>query len=365
MIHGMDARKTLKVPYIEGLDRANDIKGFESLLVNAAGDTGAGAGEIGTVNWPEDFPYRPECGFHIGWCRRGIGILYHVKGLDLRAMALEDNGPVWEDSCCEFFISDPKDGTYYNFEMNCIGTLLAAKRKSREDCVHFTEDKLKKIRRFSTLEHKEMEMTDREFSWKLGLFIPFSLMGIVSDDIPTVLNANFYKCGDKTAHIHFLSWSPVGCPSPDFHRPDFFGTLELEPAPCSRRKGVLYPALMLLYFIALGFLCFGHFDNMSDVPTTILGFPADKFVHFCMFLPFPLLAYATFCRRLRNGWRLVLTLTGIFALGCLIGGGIELAQGLTDYRSCDILDFRADAAGLAVGTLASILIHIAGKRNVK
>jgi hypothetical protein len=36
-------------------------------------------------------------------------------------------------------------------------------------------------------------------------------------------NANFYKCGDKLAEPHFIAWSNIDTPKPDFHRPDFFG----------------------------------------------------------------------------------------------------------------------------------------------
>ena len=48
----------------------------------------------------------------------------------------------------------------------------------------------------------------------------------VSD--PESIRANFYKCGDKTAHPHYLSWSPIDTPKPDFHRPEFFGELILK-----------------------------------------------------------------------------------------------------------------------------------------
>ena len=37
--------------------------------------------------------------------------------------------------------------------------------------------------------------------------------------------ANFYKCGDETEVPHYGAWSPVETPSPDFHRPEFFGEL--------------------------------------------------------------------------------------------------------------------------------------------
>jgi hypothetical protein len=46
---------------------------------------------------------------------------------------------------------------------------------------------------------------------------------------PTVTwRANFYKCGDKTSHPHWLTWNPVDKPRPDFHLPQYFGTLVFE-----------------------------------------------------------------------------------------------------------------------------------------
>ncbi len=42
------------------------------------------------------------------------------------------------------------------------------------------------------------------------------------------LRANFYCCGDLTPRPCYAAWSPVLTPAPDFHRPEFFGTLILE-----------------------------------------------------------------------------------------------------------------------------------------
>ena len=42
------------------------------------------------------------------------------------------------------------------------------------------------------------------------------------------IKANFYKCGDELQTPHFLSWNPINIEKPDFHRPDFFGSLEFE-----------------------------------------------------------------------------------------------------------------------------------------
>ncbi|MBF0230732.1 MAG: hypothetical protein HQK63_14285 [Desulfamplus sp.] len=40
--------------------------------------------------------------------------------------------------------------------------------------------------------------------------------------------ANFYKCADKTSHPHWLTWSPVDFPKPNFHIHESFGILKFE-----------------------------------------------------------------------------------------------------------------------------------------
>ena len=40
-----------------------------------------------------------------------------------------------------------------------------------------------------------------------------------------VIKGNFYKCGDKTAHKHYLSWSPIDLDSPNCHCPEYFGVI--------------------------------------------------------------------------------------------------------------------------------------------
>ena len=50
----------------------------------------------------------------------------------------------------------------------------------------------------------------------------------ITDLSGMTIRANFYKCGDKLQQPHFLSWNPISTPRPNFHVPQFFGTLELE-----------------------------------------------------------------------------------------------------------------------------------------
>lgn len=210
--------QTMKIPLIEGLEKMT----YGELDLTM--ETGAAKSFIGCVNWKE-YPYSPDVAFSVARSRTHLAVLYHVRGLDLRAIAMEDNGPVWEDSCCEMFVADPSDGTYYNFEMNCIGTILAAKRTGREDAHHFSAGELSRIVRHSTLQRKQHDLSGKIFGWSVAMCIPFDLIGTDPDKLPPFLRANFYKCGDRTAHPHFLSWNPISVPAPDFHRPEFFGEL--------------------------------------------------------------------------------------------------------------------------------------------
>jgi hypothetical protein len=210
----------LDVPYIEGLRKMSDGE------LDLALDWGGAKGFTGNVCWPEQYPYRPDCCFAMAHDSECLAILFHVRGLDLRAKALEDNGRVWEDSCCEIFIADPSDGTYYNFEENCIGMMVSGKGAGREGRVRRGPEEMGQIRRITTLKKREIDLGDKIFGWSAGMVIPLSLMGF-HGDFPAVLRGNIYKCGDKTVHPHFLSWNPVLTPKPDFHRPEYFGEFKL------------------------------------------------------------------------------------------------------------------------------------------
>ncbi|MBR1698654.1 MAG: VanZ family protein [Bacteroidales bacterium] len=120
----------------------------------------------------------------------------------------------------------------------------------------------------------------------------------------------------------------------------------------SRRHKIAFQVLFFLYIALLLFLCFGQFQNVHSVPRTILGIPSDKMVHFCMFFPFPILAFLAF-DQYTNTVRQSLLFSGItFVVGILLALGTEWGQArLTRYRSGDTRDFLADSLALVLGTL--------------
>ena len=185
---------------------------------------------IDKVNWPESFPEKPEVKVEVRNSHEYLFLNYRVKGEQLRAVTTEDQGPVWEDSCVEFFCQVPGDEHYMNFETNCIGAMVGSRRKGRaEDVQPFAPEQMAQIERRCTYPREVIEERDGLFEWTVELKIPLKLIfGDKPVSFPQILRANFYKCADKTKKPHFLSWQPIPLPRPDFHCPQFFGEIVLE-----------------------------------------------------------------------------------------------------------------------------------------
>lgn len=213
--------KSICVPFIHGLENLSPGEFSETMR------TAGAAGAVDSVNWPDSFPYCPETSFHIARSENFLALRYRVRGLDLRATALTDNGRSWEDSCCEFFIS-PAGSEYFNIETTCIGSILMAHGTGREGRTVLAAEDVARVIRRSSLERKAYALEGGPYEWSLDILIPFELIGLSGSALPASVNANFYKCANLTAHKHFVSWNPVETPSPDFHRPEFFGLLIFE-----------------------------------------------------------------------------------------------------------------------------------------
>ena len=200
---------------------------FENQDLDTALELGGVRFDVECVNWPETFPYAPLCSGRIARTQDALVVDFRVSGLDLRAQNLTDNGRQWEDSCVEVFIKDPEEDTYYNFEINALGKVLACSGADRHGRVARPAEEMEEILRFGQLEGGPLD-EGGIWTWRVGVVIPFELIGVDPENLPDSIRANFYKCGDKTAHPHYLSWSPIDTPKPDFHRPEFFGELLLK-----------------------------------------------------------------------------------------------------------------------------------------
>ena len=153
---------------------------------------------IDTVNW-DAYPYKPEVSFRIVHTGDKLLVHYRVTEESVRAVAAHDDGRVWEDSCCEFFVSPDGNDVYYNLECNCGGTLLLHGGQKGGERPSAPVSVLESASAF--------------------------FLHAITDFSGLVMRANFYKCGDLLRTPHFLSWSPIDLPRPQFHCPQYFGEI--------------------------------------------------------------------------------------------------------------------------------------------
>ena len=137
----------------------------------------------------------------------------------LLARRTERDSGVCEDSCMEFFLSpDENDPHYLNFEINPFGALYLHKNLNRYETEAVdAPDELFEIKSVITAT-----------SWELFYKIPFSFILSHFEKITDSCKANFYKCGEDTPVEHYACWNEIHLEKPDFHCPQFFGTLVFE-----------------------------------------------------------------------------------------------------------------------------------------
>ncbi|MBE6252824.1 MAG: hypothetical protein E7109_04840 [Bacteroidales bacterium] len=120
----------------------------------------------------------------------------------------------------------------------------------------------------------------------------------------------------------------------------------------------------IVYLLAVLYLCFGKFENTPDIPWSFLGIPSDKLVHFCMFFPYPILAFLAF-DRFTDTPKSTFLFSGItWVLGLLLAVATEWGQAhLTDYRSGDPWDLLADALAITLSTILVIFWDLSKQKQ--
>ncbi len=184
---------------------------------------------IDQVNW-QNFEYKPEISFSIGYTRHEILLKYYVIEKYFKAEKTESNQDVFEDSCVEFFVSPVDDGIYYNLEFNGIGTCLMGSGTSRENRKRADPEIIGEIRRKASPGKDPVPEQIGKTDWTLTIAVPMKVFfhHKIENLKGKTIRANFYKCGDKLTVPHYLTWNPVGTLKPDFHRPEFFGIIRFH-----------------------------------------------------------------------------------------------------------------------------------------
>ena len=181
---------------------------------------------------PEHFPFTQA---KMAYDNAAVYIIFRVEDRYVKALADKNQGPVYLDSCVEFFFSpenDIKEG-YFNLEMNCGGTMLFHHQmEPRTSQTLISEAHIQQVEVAHTLPEIVDPEIETDTTWIVEYRIPFSVLSnyhsFPSPEAGTVWRANFYKCADETSHPHWLTWAPVDFPKPNFHLPQYFGILEFQ-----------------------------------------------------------------------------------------------------------------------------------------
>jgi len=187
---------------------------------------------------PEGTSHRPLVRCKLLYDESQVYGLFLVRDRYVRCIHTGFQAPVYEDSCVELFLQPRVDKGYFNFEFNCGGALLASyvTDPTRIDgrvaeAAPLSLEEGRQVAVYHSLPSIiELEMED-EIIWSLEFGIPFALLTAYVGSLGKVegqeWRGNLYKCGDRTSHPHWISWSPLS--DRDFHSPKDFGVLRFIP----------------------------------------------------------------------------------------------------------------------------------------
>lgn len=159
-------------------------------------------------------------------CYDENGLYVHLRSWeqDVRAEHAQPLSMVCEDSCMEFFFRpEENDLRYFNIEMNPLGFTY----------IGLAYDRWQSCRLAPPTEEELMQKTCRRLDdgWEVFYTVPVKFIQVFFPGYALTkgkkLYGNFYKCGDLTPRPHYLSWNPMTCTQPEFHRICDFGEMYL------------------------------------------------------------------------------------------------------------------------------------------
>lgn len=201
------------IPFLGGLSelfRAGNPQAVEDILWSSGLIL-----SIDQVNWPDFADPEVRVAASLAHDKDMLALSFRVREPEIRAETTQDQGPVYEDSCVEFFVSAGQG--YWNFELNPLGSCLLYYGPSRETRTPLGPMELSRLIRLPRIIDAE--------NWRLSLGIPKETFGSAFRE-ENSWSCNLYKCGDRLLRPHYLSWAPIQSRNPDFHRPECFRNIE-------------------------------------------------------------------------------------------------------------------------------------------
>jgi len=182
--------------------------------------------------------HHPKVQVKLTYTDKGLFVFFRVFDKYVRCTRTDYQASVCGDSCVEFFVRPLKDKGYFNFEINCGGTML----------LYYIEDPTsgpdgfkkytrvpRRLGKMVRIYHSMAEIVypeiEKDTEWTVEYYIPFALfeeyVGSLGKISGQIWQANFYKCADNTSHPHWASWASLQGKL-SFHLPEYFAPLRFE-----------------------------------------------------------------------------------------------------------------------------------------
>ena len=179
--------------------------------------------------------FRPVAAAKMMYDEENLYLIFQVKDRFVQCVTLQYNGPVWKDAAVEFFFSPDTDtpGAYFNLEINCGGTaLMGYHNTAQKKSIQIDSNDIKKIEIAHSLPKRVYPEIVDPVTWTIECKIPLRLLEkyatITTPGRAVAWRANFYKIAEQGSNPHYITWSLVNNPKPNFHLPEFFGVLKFH-----------------------------------------------------------------------------------------------------------------------------------------
>jgi hypothetical protein len=187
---------------------------------------------------PESSDHRPATEVRLLYDDDHIYALFRVRDRFVLCTHTDYHGDVYKDATVEFFVKPKLDKAYFNFEINCGGTMLLSYNDGKGrmpdgsvDATHVPWEQASQVAIYHSMPKVVSPEIEDTVDWTVACRIPFTLLetyvGPLGEVAGQEWRANFYKCAEDNSHPHWATWSPVGGKL-DFHQPRYFGSIRFE-----------------------------------------------------------------------------------------------------------------------------------------